>query len=201
MLGEDSRVLAHAVVEAGDVHLVGELVLDRVVDLVEARRDGPGRVFLVTDVGEPLRDLPAVRVRLLEHLVPDAPHHDARVVAVPADHVAQVALAPLVEVLAVAVLELGLPPHVERLVHHQEAHAVGGVQQLGCGRIVAGADRVRAHPLQDLELALDRASVHGRAEGAEVVVVADALQGNAAAVQQEAPAGPHSMLRTPNGVR
>ncbi len=40
--------------------------------------------------------------------------------------------------------------------------------------------------LQDLELALGGAPVDGRAERAEVVVVADALEAHAAAVEQEA---------------
>ena len=133
-------------------------------------------------------------VRLLEDLVPDAPHHDARVVPVAPDHVAQVALAPLGEVLAVAVLDLRLAPHVEGLVQDEEAHPVGGVEQLGRGRVVARADGVRAHALQDLELALDRAPVDGGAERAEVVVVADALKRDAAAVQRGSPCpGPHSI--------
>ena len=143
VLGQDLRVLADAVVEAGDVHLVGQPVLDGVLRLVEAGRHGPRRVLLVADVGEPLRHLPPVRLRLLEDLVPDAPHHDARVVAVAPDHVPQVALAPRVEVLAVAVLHLRHAPHVEGLVHDEQAHAVGGLEQLRGRRVVARADGVR----------------------------------------------------------
>jgi hypothetical protein len=122
------------------------------------------------------------------------------VVAVAADHVAQVALAPLREVLAVAVLYFRPAPHVEGLVHHQEAHAVGELEQLRRGRVVARADRVRAHALQDLELALERAAVDGRAERAEVVVVADALQLDARPFSTKPLVGPHSIVRTPNGV-
>ena len=201
VVGEDLRVLADAVVEAGDVHLVGQAVLDGVLRLVEAGGHGARRVLLVADVGEPLRHLPAVRLRLLEDLVPDAPHHDARVVAVPPDHVAQVALAPLGEVLAVAVLDLRLAPHVEGLVQDEEAHPVGGVQQLGRGRVVARADGVRAHALQDLELALDRPAVDGRAERAEVVVVAHAAGAGRGGRSARKPLpGPHSIDRMPNGV-
>ena len=189
VVGEDLRVLADAVVEAGDVHLLGQAVLDGVLGLVEPGGHGPRRVLLVADVGEALRHLPALRLRLLEDLVPDAPHHDARVVAVPPDHVAEVALSPLGEVLAVAVLHLRHAPHVEGLVHDEEAHAVGGLEQLRSRRVVARADGVRAHALQDLELALDRAPVDGRAQRAEVVVVAHALQRDATAVQEEALVG------------
>ncbi len=107
-------------------------------------------------------------------------------VPVAPDHVPQVALAPLGEVLAVAVLDLRLAPHVEGLVQDEEAHPVGGVQQLGRGRVVARADRVRPHPLQDLQLALDRPAIDGRAERAQVVVVAHAPERDAASVQEEA---------------
>ena len=159
------------------------------VRLVEPGGHGPRRVLLVADVGEPLRHLPPVRPGLLEDLVPDAPHHDARVVPVAPDHVPQVALAPRVEVLPVAVLDLRHAPHVEGLVHDEQAHAVRRLEQLGGRRVVARADGVRPHALQDLELALRRAAIDGGPERAQVVVVAHALQRDAAAVQQEALVG------------
>ena len=45
--GQDLRVFADAVVEAGDVHLAREAVPDRVVDLVEGGRDRACRIFFV----------------------------------------------------------------------------------------------------------------------------------------------------------
>ena len=99
------------------------------------------------------------------------------------------ALAPLVEELAVAEARLVLAPLVERLVHHHEAHAVAQLEQLRRRRVVAGADGVHAHRLEDLELALDGAVVGGGAERPQVVVLADALERDARAVQQEPAVG------------
>lgn len=80
-------------------------------------------------------------------------------------------------------------PHVEGLVHDQEAHAVGELQQLGRRRIVASAQGVGAHLREQLELALERAEVERRAERAQVVVVAHPLQLELLAVQEEAAVG------------
>ena len=51
---------------------------------------------------------------------------------------------------------------------------------------MAGADGVDAGALQDLQLPLGGAAVHGGSQRAQVVVVADALNLDGAAVQQKA---------------
>ncbi len=61
-----------------------------------------------------------------------------------------------------------------------EAHAVGEFQQLGRGRIVAGADGVHAHATFRIsQLPLDGAAIDGRAQRAQVVVQADAVEAHA----------------------
>ena len=63
----------------------------------------------------------------IEHLVPDAPHHDARMVAVPSDH--------LLDLFA-AVIRHGhvswtcgrAIPLVEHLVPHDDAHAIAEIE-------------------------------------------------------------------------
>ncbi len=132
---------------------------------------------------------PALRVALLGDLVADAPHDDRRVVAIAADHVADVALAPLVEELAVAEARLVLLPLVERLVHHHEAQAIGEVEECGCGRVVARADGIHAHGLHDLKLALESAVERRGAERPEIVMEAHALERDVPAVQQELAVG------------
>ena len=183
------------------VHRVLEAVVARVL-VVEAAGHRPRAVLLAHDAGEALGQPPAVREPLLDHLVADAPQRP------PTGDCGRAAPARAGPSRASRRTRarsrsrrrrarsrpsrrpaLAAPPGVERLVHDQHAQAVGGLQQLGRGRVVAGADGVGAHLLQDLELALERARVHGRAQRAEVVVVADALDGDPPAVEQEARVG------------
>ena len=92
-------------------------------------------------------------------------------------------------------------PHVEGFVHHQQAQPVAELEQFRRGRIVAGADGVDAQPFHDLELPFGGAAVDGRAQRAQVVVHADALQLEVPAVQQRSPWSlSNSMVRMPNGV-
>src|SRR5205085_4421610 len=114
------------------------------------------------------------------------PEDDRGVVAVAPELRAQVLLVPVVEEEVVVVLLLRAPPGVERLVHDDEAHAVAEFEQFGRGRVVARAYGVDAHLLEDFELALKRATVQRRAQSAEVVVVADAVQADVLAVEEKA---------------
>ena len=138
------------------------------------------------DVGELLRQPSAIGTALFGDLVADAPHHDAGVIAVAVDELTQVGLVPVLPVFGEPILDFGDLPHVEGLVHHEQAHAVRQFEQLRRGRIVAGADGVHAHPLHDLQLPLQRAAIDGGAERSQIVVHADAVEAPRAAVQQEA---------------
>ena len=61
---------------------------------------------------------------LLKHLVADAPHDDAWMVAVAHHEVGQVAFVPFREVACVVVGRLLLAPHIECLVHHHQSQRV-----------------------------------------------------------------------------
>ena len=76
-------------------------------------------------------------------------------------------------------------PAIKRLVHHNEAHLVAQIQQLRSRRIVARADGVDAGLAQNFQLPLQRADVDGRAERAEIVVVANAVQLDVLAVKKK----------------
>jgi hypothetical protein len=123
---------------------------------------------------------------LFAHFVADAPHDDGGVVAVAADEGAGVGLGPIGEDAAVIVGGFGAAPGVEGFIEDDEAHLVGEFEKLRRGRIVAGADGVAAHVLEDFELALQRADVDGAAEGSEIVVIADAVHFDLFAVEEEA---------------
>ena len=65
---------------------------------------------------------------------------------------------------------------------------IGQVEQLRRRRVVGRAERVHAHALEQLQALLDGAMIHGRAQGAEVVVVTGAVELHGGAVQREAAA-------------
>ena len=113
-------------------------------------------------------------------------------IAVAVDEVLDVALVPLVEIVGIAVgadLTLADLPLVERLVHHQEAHAVAEIHEFRRVGIVAGADGVAPHLTQNLQTALPDALRDGGADASSLMVQADAVQLDAFAVEQEALVG------------
>ena len=154
--------------------------------VVHRRRCGAGRIFLPDDVAQTSGHggslLGGV---LLADFVADAPHDHRRVIAIAADPGAHVLLVPVAEDQVEVERRLPSLPDVEQLVHDEKAHAVRQVEQLGGGRIVGHADRVRTHLAEDLQLPLGGAGVERRAERAEVVVLVDALDDDALAVDEE----------------
>ncbi len=131
---------------------------------------------------------PAVRT-LLGDFVADAPEDDGGMIAVAAEFGAPILLVPVIEEQMIIVFGFAAFPAIEGLIHNEHAQAVAEIEQFRGGRIVAGANGVAAHLLQNFDLPLQGAEVDGGAEGAEVVVVADAVQGNAAAVEQKTVVG------------
>src|SRR5271165_1480051 len=108
---ENLAIMHRLVIESGQVDLRGHPVLDRGGPLIECGGGGTSWVLAVTDGSEVLGNRGSVRLTLLGDLVADAPHDDAGVIAVAMEHVAQVSIAPLVEVFGVAVLHFGNAPH------------------------------------------------------------------------------------------
>ena len=181
---------ARAVVVA---HHIGEL--DR-----KQRVDAHGRIFvgeLIGAVAEVEQQIGLVHresvgigvAPLLEHLIADAPHDDRRMIAVAQQHIAQVALVPLVEVSRVVVGGLALAPHVKALVHHHQAHAVAEVEQLGGRRIVRHSYGVCTHVAHHGQLALDGAAVDHGAQGAGVVMQTHSIDFHRPVIKEKSPPG------------
>ena len=122
-------------------------------------------------------------------LVAERPHDHRGMVAVGAHPRAHVALVPRLEEIRIAVLPLAgradVPPFVEHLVLHQKPELVAEVEEVGILGVVRTADGVHAGLLQLEEAALHRGAVVGRAQHAEIVVDAHAVQRHAASVQLE----------------
>ena len=183
-------VLERTVVEPGDIKCGSHVVAHYGIRRVHAHRDRPCGILAVADGRQPVRHLRSLcLVVLVGHFVAYAPHHDGGCVAEVADEVYQVAFRPLVEVLVVTVGYLGRAPFVERLGHDHDAHFVAQADEFGRRHIVRCADGVRAHFFQLQEAASQRAFVHGHAQRAQVLVVADAFELNDAPVEQEALSG------------
>ena len=90
--------------------------------------------------------------------------------------VGDVARGPLVEEAGVAVLALGIDPHVETLGHDHHAQRVAEVHLQLRGHVVGGADSIAPHLLHHLDLTDEGGFVDGGSEGAEVVVQTHALE-------------------------
>ena len=174
------------VIESRNVHHRGHVVRRHGVGGVHALRHGARGVFAVADILEPEGEFRApVSVPLVGHFVAYAPHHDARVVAEPADEVHQIALGPLAELLVVAVFDLLRLPLVERFGHDHHARFVAYFDQLRSRHVVRGAYGVAAHLLQQPDPVPDRRLVHDAAQRSEVVVETDAPEFQRLAVQPE----------------
>ena len=122
-------------------------------------------------------------------LVAGGPEDDAGMVAVALDGVGGVAHGPVVEVEVVVVGIFADGPAVEHLVHDEEAHAVGEVEELGRGRVVGGADGVDAEGAEGGEAAFPCGERDGGAECSGVGVEGDAVDLVVDAVEEEALVG------------
>ena len=80
---------------------------------------------------------------------------------------------------------LGDGPAVEHLVHDEEAHAVGEVEEFGCGWVVGGADGVDAEGAKGDEATLPGGEWDGGAECAGVGVEGYAVDLVVLAVEEE----------------
>ena len=169
------------------IHVYGlGIVLRGGPGIVVSGRREPRRVFPVAKVREHLGNPPAGAVSLFPAFVADTPENHGRMVAVPVNHGRQVFPYPLLKELGIAVGLFGIGPGVREFVHHQEAHPVAEVQELRCGRVVAGADGVAAHPPEHLQAAHPGVLVPDGSQGSRIVMQANAFQEGLFSIQIEA---------------
>ena len=119
------------IVVAEDVHDVLETVETRLHVVAAAVT---GRVESSSDdAGGRAPMARALGPSLFADLVADAPHDDARVIAVTPHHVPQILFGPIGKEQVVVIRRLLFRPAVEGFIQDQEAHPVGQVEQLGAG--------------------------------------------------------------------
>lgn len=120
-------------------------------------------------------------------MVPVAQHHVLNVARGPLakDFVVSVR-AGLAFVPAFDPLVLPGGPLVEGFVHHQQAQAVAEIVQFGRHGVVRAADGIDADAFQNLQAAFQGGLREGRAQAAEIVVQAHALQFLRFSIEEEA---------------
>ena len=178
-----------AVVEARNVDDGRETVGQHAVYLVHATGHRTCRILTMADVLKEFRHAITVGTALRGHLVADAPHHHARVVAVVSQHVYHVFLSPIIEKTVVSVLTFRHVPFVERLDHHHHSELVAQLHEFRSRHVVRCAYGVAAHVLEHKDLMPQCRAVHGCAQRTEVVMVAHALELALPAVEEEALVG------------
>ena len=112
---------------------------------------------------------------LFQHFITNRPHHDTGMITVALHQIRKVALMPFVEEAGIIVLRLLAPPHVKRLVHHDESHRIAHIQQFRGWRIVRRTDGIHAHCLQFHQLTVKGIFIEGSTKATEVMMLAYAV--------------------------
>src|SRR5208282_4084278 len=188
-------VKAVDIIVAGKVQGIHEAVSRGNIGLVASGGSRTGGVLFVADGDQLTRHFRAVRFKLIGNLVADAVEDNAGVVAVAAQHGAQVGVVPLLEIKMVAVLRLAAGvlgesvrpvtgPFIEGLIEDVKPKLIAQVVKLRGEGMMAGANSVAAHLLEAGQAHGPDGGRHGVAEGAGVLVQADALEFDGLAVDE-----------------
>ena len=171
----------YAIVEARYIHGLGKAALQGIFCPIHALGNRTGRVIQMTEVLQTFGNLHTLLTPLLRNLVTDAPHHDARMIAVVLYQIGDILIAPLLEELGVAVLAFRINPHIETLCHDHHTERVADFHLHGRRHVVGGTDGIATHLLHHLDLTDESCLVLCCAQWSEVVVQTDTLQfaGNA----------------------
>ena len=175
----------YAIVEARYIHGLGKAALQGIFCPIHTLGYRAGRVILMTDILQMLGYLHTLLAPLLRNLVTDAPHHDARMVAMVFHQIGDILIAPLLEELGVAVLALRINPHIEALCHDHHTEGIAEFHLQGRRHIVGGTDGIATHLLHHLDLADEGSLVLCSAQWTEVVVQTNALNLSGDAIELE----------------
>ena len=165
----------YAIVEARYIHGLGKAALQGIFCLIHTLGNRAGRVVLMTDILQMLRNLHTFLAPLFRNLVADAPHDDARMVAVVLYQIGDILIAPLLEELGVAVLALRINPHIETLCHDHHTEGIADFHLHGRRHVVGSTDGIATHLLHHLDLTDKGCLVLSCSQRTEVVMQADTL--------------------------
>ena len=128
MLLQYLLIVHRFVIEPGDIHLLGHVVLNGFRPFVESRSGWPGRVLFVKEAYEPLGILPSVWQFLFGNFIANAPQNYAGMIAIAPYHIPHIPLRPFVKIFAVAILDLRDSPHIEGFIHDHDPETVAVLQ-------------------------------------------------------------------------
>ena len=172
----EAVVVPDLIVEPDHIHRLGN-VDGGEQPAVHGRSDWPRRVQPLHQGRHPAHHLVADLGPLHRFLVEDGPHKHAGMVAVAPDQPFELA----------HVLWAGV--EVAVLVHDQQAELVALVEQLNGGRVMGTAVGVDPHFLELAQAERPQGIGHGHAHAGMVLVIADALDLQGAAIQEESAFG------------
>src|SRR6266849_203025 len=138
--------------------------------------DGSGRIELTDPFDQLLGDVHPGRIRTLWNFIANAPKDNAGMISITEHHRVDISLPPLFEIQVIVFRILGRFPPVERLIDHQHAEPVAGVQERGRRRIVAATNRVKTIRLHQFDPTLFGPINSNRTQRSIVMVQATAPQ-------------------------
>ncbi len=106
-------------------------------------------------------------------------------IAVGKDEVGDVKFIPIVKEARVAVLALGIHPHIEALGHDHHTQRVADIHLHLRGHVVRGTDGIATHILHHLDLTDEGSLVDGGSQGTEIVMQTNTLDFSRNAVELE----------------
>ena len=126
------------------------------------------------------------RIRpLFENLITDTPHDDTWMITVALDEIRQVFLMPFIKETGIIAIRFLAAPHVETLVHHEDAHRIAHVQEFWCRRIMTTSDSVHAHIAKDGKLTVHRILINGSTQATEIMMLTDTIYLEILAIEEE----------------
>ena len=124
----------------------------------------------MTDLLQMPANLHSLLTPLLRNLIADAPHDDAGVITMVLHQVGDVLVAPLLEELGIAILALGINPHIKTLSHDHHSQGVTKFHLQGGRHIMGCTDGIAAHLLHHLDLADKSSLVLGSSKRTKVMM-------------------------------
>ena len=95
--------------------------------MVEALGNGASRVYLMAQILQLLADSESLGIALFWNLITYRPHDDRGVIAIGKNKVGDVKFIPIVKEARVAVLALGIHPHIEALGHDHHTQRIADI--------------------------------------------------------------------------
>ena len=173
-----------------------------ILELIAADGGWAGGIHRLYPIDQVLRN--RSRIGIIWNLISQGPQDHGRIVLIPINHGLDAELRPgltaggaekairsgnrcieiIGEVVAISVFVVG--PGVECLFNNQKTKFITDVNEILVSRVVAGSDGVNAHILHNGQLTVHGIVIGRAAQGALIVVQADAVQLHLLTIQGEA---------------